>query len=79
MDINKEEYLKGLERNSKFEHEYQIICKEFESVLGKVIWSIVREKGNNDLVVKRAIQEFNKRKVGLFKWIIKEIKEGRIK
>lgn len=81
MQINIQEQLNILKQRSldspKIDYEFQELGLELQELLGVEnkggTWSIFYEKGMTEDRVRRAIKEFKKRRLGYFKWILKEI------
>lgn len=78
MEI-KDEYIQKFDVQEKVQYEFQELGLEIQAVLGKGIWPIFHQKGNTNEIMKRAWKEFNTRKFSYFMFLLKQVKEGKIK
>lgn len=83
MEIDKEKYIEALiergktHEEKKIDYEFQEIGLELERIFGKEnkkrIWPIFYQKGMTEDRVRRAINEYNKRRFSYFIWILNKI------
>lgn len=60
----------------KIDFPFQEICIKLEPIFGKIVWSVVTEKGNTTAVMEEVYRRWTQEKrVGYLKWLIKEIKK----
>ena len=81
MELNKEQYLAELKRraaeNPEVKFEFQEVGIELEKHFGKEnkkrIWPIFHTAGMTEDKVRRALVEFEKRKLNYFMWILNKV------